>query len=83
MTLFFPSCLQVSLPASITKPRKINMALRTQRANIKQHSHVQRTRTPPRRRQLPPRWVHTSVLCPTRCYCIKWWSYVPNNPKFR
>lgn len=27
MTLFFPSCCRVTLPASITKPKKINMAL--------------------------------------------------------
>jgi len=43
MKLFFPSCLRASLPASITKPMKINTALHINRANIKQHSHVQRT----------------------------------------
>lgn len=64
MTLFFPSCLRASLPASITKPMKINMALRINRANIKQHSHVQRTCTPFQRRQLPPWWVRTAMLCP-------------------
>lgn len=64
MTLFFLSCLRASLPASITKPMKINTALHINRANIKQHSHVQRTRTPLWRRQLPPWWVRTAMLCP-------------------
>lgn len=42
MTLFFPSCLRASVPASITRPMKINPALHINTANIKRRSREQR-----------------------------------------
>lgn len=67
MTLFFPSCLRASVPASVTRPMKINSALHINTANIKRRSREQRTRAALRRGQLPPRWVQTATLRP-QCY---------------
>lgn len=64
MPLFFQSCCRATLPASITKPKKINTALCINTATITQHSQVQGTHIPLQSRHCLHCWHREQCSAP-------------------